>query len=51
MAGKVKLTLRVPTLDLEAGEQIEVDADQVDALVASGAVSPVKSAESKSDKS
>lgn len=36
MAGTVKLSLRVPTFGVQAGEEIEVDSDQADALVANG---------------
>lgn len=46
---KVKMVLRFPTVDKVAGDQIEVDADQVDALVASGSASPAK-AETKAEK-
>jgi hypothetical protein len=46
---KTKLTLRVPTKGKKAGEQIEVDADQVDALVQNGLALRVKPGP-KSDK-
>ena len=39
---KTKLTLRVNTKGKKAGEEIEVDADQVDALVENRLASRVK---------
>lgn len=46
MAGKVKVRLRVPTVGAKAGDELEVDSDQAEVLLANGSARRVAKATS-----